>query len=58
MLAKDGIDPNIKDDFGQTSLLWAAANGHEAVVNLLLATGDVDVNAKDSHYMYGQTPLA
>ena len=36
LLAKDGIDPDLKDSqYGQTPLSWAAQNGHEAVVKLL-----------------------
>src|SRR2546423_7590982 len=54
-----GIDledaANSKDSkYGQTPLSFAAENGHEAVVKLLLATGKADVDSKDN---YGQTPL-
>ncbi|KAF2192994.1 ankyrin, partial [Zopfia rhizophila CBS 207.26] len=55
LLAKDDVDPNCKDNDGQTPLWWAAANGHEMVVKLLLAKGGVDPNSKDSEY--GRTPL-
>jgi ankyrin repeat protein len=36
-------------------LSWAAQRGHEAVVKLLLATGEVDVESKDND---GRTPLS
>jgi ankyrin repeat protein len=39
---------------GQTPLLWAAYGGHEAVVQLLLATGKANVDSKDTG---GRTPL-
>ena len=39
---------------GRTPLSWAAEYGHEAVVQLLLGTTQVDVDSKDSS---GQTPL-
>src|SRR5271154_3810358 len=55
LLATDGIDPDSKNDYGQTPLSWAAENGHEAVVKLLLATDGVDPDPKDSQ---GQTALS
>ena len=38
---------------GLSPLLWAALNGYEAVVRLLIERGDVDINGKDNNC---QTP--
>ncbi|CAG8876396.1 unnamed protein product [Penicillium salamii] len=46
---------NVTDRSGRTSLSHAVEKGHEAVVELLLETGRVEVDWKDSH---GLTPLA
>ena len=47
-----GIDQ--QDCMGNTPLVWAAYNGHEGVVKLLLGQEDVDPNRPDK---YDQTPL-
>ncbi|KAF2175872.1 hypothetical protein K469DRAFT_763229 [Zopfia rhizophila CBS 207.26] len=53
-LLKKGHYPDVKDSSGRTPLSWAAENGHEVVVKLLLATERVDLDSKDKD---GQTPL-
>jgi ankyrin repeat protein len=56
LLAKDGVDPDLKDSqYGQTPLSWAAENGHDAVVKLLLETGQVKADSKDQG---DRTPLS
>ncbi|OCL02130.1 hypothetical protein AOQ84DRAFT_382995, partial [Glonium stellatum] len=50
------VDAKSKDSiYGRTPLSWAAENGHEAVVKLLLETGKVNTNLKD--FIYRRTPL-
>jgi ankyrin repeat protein len=54
-LLHKGVEIDAKNSDNQTPLWWAALNGHEAVVKLLLITGKVDVDPKD---WCGQTPLS
>ncbi|OBT63922.1 hypothetical protein VE03_05994 [Pseudogymnoascus sp. 23342-1-I1] len=54
-LLESGLAANLKDSYGQTPLSWAAGNGHEAVVQVLLGKG-AEVDAKDIEY--GRTPLS
>ncbi|RKK65963.1 hypothetical protein BFJ69_g15821, partial [Fusarium oxysporum] len=48
-----GVDVDSKDKHSQTPLSWAAMNGHEAVVKLLLAK--TSANTEDT---IGRTPLS
>ena len=56
MLASPGNEyhPDREDGYGKTPLSWAAENGKEAVVKMLLAKDDVDPDSKD---FSGRTPL-
>ena len=49
-----GCDFNEKDCVGNTPLVWAAKNGHEGVVKILLGRGDVKPDKPDESY---RTPL-
>ena len=42
-----GIDVDLKVKSGWTLLWWAAKEGHEAIVRLLLETGKADADLKD-----------
>lgn len=48
------IDPNIMDSKDRTALFYAADNGREEVVKVLLFTEDIDPNLEDR---WGNTPL-
>jgi ankyrin repeat protein len=48
LLLADSVDPDSKNTEGQTPLLWAAENGHEAVVRQLLEH-KADINAKTNN---------
>ncbi|KAK3384603.1 hypothetical protein B0T24DRAFT_716268 [Lasiosphaeria ovina] len=53
-LLEENADIETKVIAGQTPLSWAAENGHEAVVNLLLERG-ANIETKDTKF--GRTPL-
>jgi ankyrin repeat protein len=53
LLATGDVDVDSKDNYGQTPLSFAAQNGHEAIVSLLLEKG-ADPAIRDSS---GLTPL-
>jgi ankyrin repeat protein len=51
---KNGASPDLKDTLGRTLLSWVAENGHDAVMMLLMAWDDVEVNLRDTS---GKMPL-
>ena len=53
LLLEKGVDTNVKDDNGWTSLHWAARNGALEAVTLLIDAG-ADVNAINRN---GETPM-
>ena len=53
-LLENGAEMESKDNGGRTPLSWAAEEGREAVVKLLLSRSDVVADSQDS---YGRTPL-
>jgi ankyrin repeat protein len=54
LLKKRTIDTSVRNKCGQTLLSQVAERGHEAIVKLLLATGEVNIESKDNS---GRTPL-
>jgi ankyrin repeat protein len=48
LLIQEGAKIGARDDYGRTAMHWAAENGHDAVVMLLLEHG-VEVRAMDNH---------
>ena len=54
MVEAEGCDISQKDRMGNTPLAWAAENGHEGVVKVLLGRGDIDPDKPDED---DRTPL-
>jgi len=54
LIEMDCYDINEKDFLGCTPLAWAASNGHDEVVKMLLESKDVNPDQPDGG---GQTPL-
>ena len=44
---KDGVDVNSTDTQGRTGLFGALTNGHNSLVELLLGTPGIDINATE-----------
>ena len=53
LITSNVVNRHVIDKFGQTLLSWAAKNGHNAVVKLLLEKG-AELESKDN---YSRTPL-
>jgi ankyrin repeat protein len=56
MLETGKVDVDSTGLCDQTLLVWAAGNGYDAVVNVLLTKYGIDTNLKDSKY--GRMPLS
>jgi ankyrin repeat protein len=54
LLKKRTMDTSVRDKCGQTLLSQVAERGHEAIIKLLLTTGEVHLESKDNN---GRTPL-
>ena len=50
------VNPESSSRYGRKPLSWAAGNGHEGVMKLLLARNDVSPDTPDT--VYGRTPLS
>ena len=55
LLAEDRIDPDSRNNYGQTPLLLAAAKRHDTIAKLLLAQDGVNPNSHDND---DRTPLS
>jgi ankyrin repeat protein len=49
LLCRNNIEVDSGDSFGRTPLLWAAENGHKAVMELLQNQQGVQISLKDQN---------
>ena len=56
MLETGLFAPDVKDQAGRTPIIWAAIEGHEAAMQVLLHRQDVDVNTIDNNEKVGWSP--
>jgi len=47
LAADETDDANVRNEDGDTMLIWATRRGHVAVVGILLALAELDIDAKD-----------
>ena len=55
LLALNMVDLDAKNEDGRTPMSWAAENGHDVTVGLLISTGRIDADVMDRD---GETPLS
>lgn len=55
-LGQVAVEADLKDDNGRTPLSFAAAEGHTTIVEVLLATGQINIESRDTEF--SQTPLS
>ncbi|KAL9076997.1 MAG: hypothetical protein Q9161_000630 [Pseudevernia consocians] len=56
LLEIESFAADVKDQDGRTPLMWAAREGHEAAVKLLVKRQDVDINKIDKNEKLGGYP--
>lgn len=54
LLTREDVRVNVKDEYGQTALSWAARKGYKKMAELLLTQKDVLLDSQDNR---GRTPL-
>ena len=54
LLAKEGIDVNIRDNYGQTALIMAVRRNRKQLVQRMINLPDINLNKRDNN---GRTAL-